>query len=132
MNRKSLFARVFLALVAFVMIIPAAALAAGPSTGFVQTSTQLWVLGAGFLVPAVAYVLNHNAPWASEPVKAFVLVIVAAVAGGVVQAIDIGGVGFNHDTLQVVMSSVVAALSAHKLFWHPSEVAARLGGGSNA
>lgn len=94
--------------------------------------TQTVALLIGALVPLVTYVLNHHAPWASEHVKAVVLVIVSAVASGLYQSAEIGGVGLNAGTLQIVGGAVFAALSAHHLLWKPSGIAPRLGAGTNA
>jgi hypothetical protein len=93
---------------------------------------QVWTLLAGGLVPLASYVLNHAGPWCTEHVKAAVQVLVAAVAGGLTQAIVAGNVGFNGVTLQFVLTAVTAALFAHRLLWLPSGISARLGGGSNA
>jgi peptidoglycan/LPS O-acetylase OafA/YrhL len=95
-------------------------------------ATQFWALLAGMVTPAVAYVLNHYAPWASEPFKAAVLVALAALAGAVAQLIDAGSLGFDTNTLQVLVTAVVGALGAHLGFWRPSGLSTRLGGGTNA
>lgn len=117
------------------LLLPVTALADSappPQHTLALASTQVWVLAVGALVPIVTYVLNHVAPWTSEPVKAFVLVVAAAVAGGVTQAINAGNVGFNDSTFQLVLTSIIAALAAHGFLWKPSGVSTRLGGGSNA
>lgn len=92
---------------------------------------QIIALIIGAFVPAVTYVLNHYAPWVDEKVKAIVLVVSAAVASGLYQALDGGSIGFNNVTLQLVVTSIVAALTAHHWFWKPSTISASLGGGSN-
>lgn len=125
-----------LALVAL-LVTPAAALADGappPQPTLALPTDQVWTLIAGGLAPLAAYLLNHYLPHTSEKIKAFVHVIVAAVAGGVMEAITAGAgtVGFNTITLQFVLSAVVAALSAHKLLWQPSTISTALGAGSNA
>lgn len=114
--------------------LPAAAFAQDapdPSSTLVLPTDQLWTLAVGALVPLVTYGLNYIGPWVSEPVKAFIVVLASAVAGGVTQAITAGDVGFNTVTLQFVLTAVIAALSAHKLLWRPSGVSAKLGGGAN-
>lgn len=113
-------------------LAPAALAVDPPQHALALANTQVWVIAVGCLVPLVTYVLNHNAPWVSEPVKATVLVIAAAIAGGVTQAINAGSVGFNESTFQLVLSSIVAALVAHHLLWKPSGIAAKLGGGTDA
>ena len=95
-------------------------------------SSQLWVLLIGSLVPLATYVLNHYAPWASEPAKALVLVVVTAVAGGLYTALATSTFGLNSQTAQMVLTAVAGALAAHHGLWRPSTVSARLGGGSNA
>lgn len=122
------------AAVLWLIILPDLAFAqdaVDPQRTLAFPTDQVITLVIGGLVPLVTYVLNHYAPWVSEPVKALVLVVVAAVAGGVYQAIEAGQVGFNGTTLQFVFTAVVAALSAHKLLWRPAAISAKLGGGSN-
>lgn len=124
-----------LAGVLWLIILPDLASAAGtapdPNSTLALPSDQLWTLAIGALVPLVTYVLNHYAPWASEPIKAAVVVLASAVAGGVYQAIEAGQVGFNGTTAQFIITAIIGALAAHKLLWVPSTVAQRLGGGSN-
>jgi hypothetical protein len=93
---------------------------------------QLWVSVIGALVPLVTYVLNHYAPWVSEPVKAGVLVVVTAIASGLYTALATPNFGLNLITLQLVVSSVVAALLAHHWLWKPSTISTKLGAGSDA
>jgi hypothetical protein len=95
-------------------------------------TTQLWVLFIGALVPLVTYVLNHVAPWVSEPVKATVLAVVAAAAGALYAAVETNIVGFNTPTLELVLTAIAAAFSAHLLVYKPSGISAKLGGGTNA
>jgi hypothetical protein len=94
-------------------------------------SAQLYALIVGALVPLATYMLNHRARWASEPVKALVLVVVSAIAGAGAQLIDAGTLAFDTNTLQVVVTAVVGALLAHAGLWTRSGVSARLGGGTN-
>lgn len=94
--------------------------------------TQVIALLIGALVPAVTYVLNHYAPWVTEKAKAVALVITAAVAAGLYQALDGGTIGWNNVTLQLVVSAVAAAFAAHHWFWKPSTISTSLGAGSNA
>lgn len=93
---------------------------------------QLWVLLIGSLVPLVTYVLNHVGPWLSEPVKAFVLVLASAIAGGLYTALSTNVFGWNAETAQLVLTAVAAAFAAHHMIWKPSTISTRLGGGSNA
>lgn len=114
--------------------IPASALAdaAMPQPTLALPTDQVWTIIAGSLVPLVAYVLNKYGPHTSEKMKAFVHIIAAAVAGGLVEAITVGGVGFNDVTLQFVMTAIVTALAAHGFLWKPSGISTALGGGQNA
>lgn len=93
---------------------------------------QLWVAIIGALVPGIAYLVNHHAPWISEPIKAAVFVVVAAASSALYAALATNVFGWNDATLQLVVTGVVTALAAHFGFWKPSTVAARLGAGSNA
>lgn len=120
--------------VLFTLALPGLALAGDappPQHSLALPTDQVWALVAGALVPAVGYVLNHHAPWIDEKIKAIIQVLVAAVAGGLAQAIAAGDVGFNDVTLQFVVTAVMAALAAHKFFWLPSGLSTRLGGGTN-
>lgn len=111
------------------LVAPLAAFAAdtpAQAHTFVFPAVQVWTIVAGSLVTVVTYALNKRAPWVSQSVKAFVLVITAAVAAGITQSIDGGTVGFNADTLQLVVTSVVAAFGSHLLIWKPSGVQAKL------
>lgn len=131
MRRKiMLFTLAFAALFMF----PAGALAdaVSPQPTLALPSDQVWTLFAGALVPLVGYVLNHYGPQASEKAKAFVQVIAAAIAGGIIQAITAGHVGFNMITLQFILTAVIAALTAHGLLWRPSGISTALGAGRNA
>lgn len=95
-------------------------------------ATQYVVFAIGLLVPLVGYVLNHYAPWADEKVKTVVQIVVAAVAGGLYQAAEIGHLGFNATTLHYVVPAIIAAGLAHNWFWKPGGINTALGGGSNA
>lgn len=111
------------------LVAPLAAFAAdtpAPAHTFVFPAVQVWTIVAGSLVTVVTYVLNKYAPWTSQSVKAFVLVITAAVSAGITQSIDGGTVGFNADTLQLVVTAVVAAFGSHLLIWKPSGVQSAL------
>lgn len=115
------------------MLLPALAFAepaVNPIT-LILPKAQLWTLIVGALVPLVTYVLNHVGPWVSEPVKAFVLALAAAIAGALVTAITTSVFGFNAQTLQLVVSAIIAAFAAHKLLWLPSGISTLLGGGTN-
>lgn len=128
---------IYTTLLALIMLsITAAAASAdtGPASqhALALDPTQTVALLIGALVPLATYVLNHYAPWADEHIKAVVLVVVSAVASGIYQAVETGGVGLNAGTLQIVGGAVFAALSAHHLLWKPSTIAAKLGAGTNA
>jgi len=124
-----------LAVLGALLVMPATALADvanHESAKLVLPADQIWTLAIGGLVPLVTYVLNHAAPWTSEAVKAAVLVVASAVAGGLYKALANGDVGFNAPTLQYVLTAVIAALAAHHWLWKPSTVSTRLGAGTNA
>lgn len=123
--------RVLLLAVLALLLVPAVALAVSPSPTLIFTGKQLWVMLLGSLVPLATYVLNHYAPWVREPAKAIVLIVVAAVVGGIYTAIATNNFGFNTATLEQILSAVVAALVAHKILWLPSGISILLGGGSN-
>lgn len=116
----------------FILAASALADAIHPAGGLALQSKQVWVLLIGALVPLGTYVLNHVGPWVSEPVKAFVTVVVAAVAGGLYTALATTSFGWNSATLEMVLTAVVAALGAHHWLWKPSGVSRKLGAGSNA
>ncbi len=121
-----------LALVAYLTFVGTAlAINIHAAPVLVLQSKQTWVLLIGALVPLVTYVLNHVGPWISEPVKAGVTVVVAAVAGGLYTALATSSFGWNAATLQMVLTAVVAALGAHHWLWKPSGISTKLGGGSN-
>jgi peptidoglycan/LPS O-acetylase OafA/YrhL len=117
------------------LLLPAAAMATddvpNPNTTLALPTDQIWTLAVGALVPLVTYGLNYVGPWLSEAIKAIILVVVSAIAGGITQAIVAGDVGFNATTLQFVLTAVIAALSAHRLLWRPSTISTKLGGGRN-
>jgi hypothetical protein len=122
-------------LLALVLFLPALALAQDgappPAPTLALPTDQIWTLIAGALAPLGAYVLNYAGPHTSEKIKAGVQIVLAAIAGGIVQAITAGGVGFNTTTLQFVLGSVIAALAAHKILWQPATISTALGGGRN-
>jgi hypothetical protein len=120
--------QLYLALL-ILLLLPTVALAAGTVLAPVS---QVWVVLLGALTPLVTYVLNHYAPWVTEPVKALVLAIVAAAVAALYTAIETSIFGFNDATLQLVLSAIVAAFGAHLLIYKPAGIAEKLGGGSNA
>lgn len=130
--RRALLAA-FIAPLTFLLFVPGLALAdvSGPPTHLVLPTDQIWAFVAGNLAPLVAYVLNYHAPWISESFKVLIQAVAAAVAGGIVQAITAGGVGFNATTLQFVVTAVVGAFLAHAWVWSRSPIATNLGGGRN-
>lgn len=120
------------AVLTFLLLAPpawAATVTSSPS--LVLQSKQTWTILIGALVPLVTYVLNHVGPWVSETVKAFVTVLAAGIAGGLYTALATTSFGFNSATLQMVLTSIAAALAAHQLLWKPSGIAAKLGAGTN-
>jgi hypothetical protein len=111
------------------LLLPALALAAGTVLAPVS---QVWVVLLGALVPLVTYVINHAAPWISEPAKAIVLAVAAAIVAALYTAIETSVFGFNSATFQLVLTAIVAAFGSHLLVWKPSGISVKLGGGSNA
>jgi hypothetical protein len=112
------------------LLIPAMAFA-NDGTADVD-STAFYAAVIGSLVPALAYLLNHYAPWVSEPVKAVVFAVVGAGAGVVTQLLDDGDFALDTPHLKVVGISMLFAFLAHMGFWKPSTLSTKLGGGSNA
>lgn len=102
-----------------------------PNSTLALPSEQFYALLIGSLTPLAGYVVNHWAPWCDEKLKAVFQVLLAAVAGGLYQALDTGDLGLNTETLQILLTSIIAALFAHRLLWAPSTIAAKLGAGSN-
>lgn len=93
---------------------------------------QVVTLAVGALVPLITYALNHFAPWASEQVKAVILVVVSAAAGAIYTAAATSSFGWNNSTLEMVLTAVAGSLAAHNWLWRPSGINLALGGGSNA
>lgn len=118
------------------MLSPALVLGADtappPQPTLALPTDQVWTLIAGVLSPIAAYALNFRGPWISERVKVLVQIVVAAVVGGITQAITAGGVGFNGRTLQFVITAIFAALGAHFGIWRASGISTAVGGGRNA
>lgn len=132
-RKLGLFGWLWLVMVSTALFAPAVASAATahPTTVNLLSNSQLWVMIFGALTPLATYMLNHFAPWVSEPVKGIVLAVVAAAVGALVTAVHTGVFGWNQTTLQMLVTAVVAAFSAHLLIWKPTAIAAALGGGSN-
>lgn len=91
------------------------------------SNDQLWVFLIGTIVPLGGYVLNRLGPWASETVKAAVHVALAAIAAGLYTALETKVFGVNTQTLELVVTAVVAALGAHHWLWKPATVNTKLG-----
>lgn len=92
-----------------------------------MNSTQTYAILIGAIVPLGGYVLNRYAPWVTEPVKAVVQIVLAAIASALYTAVDTDILGWNTPTLKLVISGVFAALIAHKVLWQPSGINAKLG-----
>jgi len=83
----------------------------------------------GALVPLIAYAFNKIPAYNSLPeaVKAFVHVLVIAVATGIYTAADQGDLGWNRTTQGNIIAAVVTALYAHNYLWKPGGVNTALG-----
>lgn len=121
------------ALLAVALLVPAAALARDPmpNNELVLSSTQFWAAVIGAIVPAFTYLINHYAPWVSEPAKATFLLLASAAAGALFNLLDTGGLAWNVRTLEVVATAVVMAFAAHVGFYRPSGIHAVLKAGTN-
>lgn len=116
------------------LMVPGLALADGETPipdSLVFPTEQVWAAAAAALTPAVMYVLNHYAPWTSEPVKGLAQGLAAAAAAGIVQAITAGDVGFNDTTLQFIVTGLAAAVVAH-VGYRAANINTALGAGSNS
>jgi peptidoglycan/LPS O-acetylase OafA/YrhL len=88
---------------------------------------QIVILIIGSLVPLIGYWLNNKLPWVSESAKAIFQVVLAAAAGAVYTALEGPNFGWNADTLNLVVTAVVAALGAHGFLWKPGKFNTKLG-----
>lgn len=127
--------KVLLFMLGACLLLPGMALADAappPQTTLAFPTDQVWTLLAGALAPLAAYVLNYIGPHTDEKVKGLVQAVVAAIAGGVGQAISAGPgtVGFNNTTLQFVLSAIAAAVFAHGAY-KAAGINTYLGGGRN-
>lgn len=132
--KKYSFALAFVFLSTVIFGVGANALGAIPDSGnptLVFSATQTYVLLIGALVPLATYVINHYAPWVSEPAKALFMLVVSATAAGLYQALDVGQIGFNSETLQIILSAIMASLTAHKFLYAPAEINRLLKAGTN-
>lgn len=111
------------------LLVPASslALAAPPAPHLVLPVAQIWVVLVAVFTPLIGYITN-TALWKSapEPVKAFVQVVIAAVASAITAAISTNVFGLNSATLQLIITGVLTALGSHALLWKPSGVQAHL------
>lgn len=115
----------FYALLAVWLALPSIAYAstATPAPTLIFPWQQVWPLVIGAIVPLFTYVLNRVGPWVSEPVKAFVLVAVSALATALYTALATNVIGFNDSTLQLILTGIAGAFAAHHWLWKPSGVA---------
>lgn len=123
------FTKFLAAILMAMLLLPVAALASDGTADV--DSTAFYAALAGSLVPALAYLLNHYAPWVSEPVKAVVFAVVGAGAGAAAQLLDNGTFDLDTKSFKIVFVSMVFAFVSHMGFWKPSTLSTRLGGGSN-
>jgi hypothetical protein len=129
---------VLLAVVVALVVVPSVALADASTAerhGLVLDQVQLYSVVIGVFSPIVGYIVNSGlvkkvSASIPEPVAAMVHVLIAAVGAAIYQAAVAGHLGFNDETLQVLLSAVVAAFAAHRLIWVPSGVQPRLAAGA--
>ena len=137
MRRRKLLRTAAIAVAALLMAafsMPAFALAAdavNQPPDNVLTGLPLVEILLGMVTPLVGYLLNHFAPWASEPAKGVVQAVLAAGAGALAQALGAGNFGWNQQTLVAVLTAMGAALAAH-LGYKAGGINVALGGGTNA
>lgn len=93
----------------------------------ILANKQFLVLLLGTLTPLVGYLLNRVGPWLDEATKGFVQVLLAAVVGALFTALDTNAFGWNDTTIQLVLTAVIGALTAHHWFWKPTKINTRLG-----
>jgi hypothetical protein len=114
------------------LLLPAAALGATDTPGdggpLVLPEQQFYAFLIGAAVPLIGYVINRHLPTVSQPVKLAVQTALAAIAGVVYQLADSGDLGFNTVTLQIVVTTVIGALLAHRAAYRPANINTRLGG----
>lgn len=117
------------------LTLPALAVAAegvpSPQPHQALPAFQFYAALIGALAPLVGYVLNYVGPQIGEKVKALVQVVVAGAAGALYQLLEVGDLGLDTETLQVVGTAVVAALLAHHGLYKPSTISTAFGGGRN-
>ena len=124
-----------LALAALILLaLPAVALGAAdvpsPNNELSLPSVQFWAMVIGAAVPLAGYILNHHAPWVSEPVKGIVQAALAAGAGAVYQLLTAGDLAFDTETFQVIGTAVLGAILGH-IGYKAAGINAALGGGTN-
>jgi hypothetical protein len=104
-----------------------ATLQASPIAHLTFPPVMVWAALVGVFTPLIGYVVNSslwkNAP---EPAKFAVQIVIAAVAGGITTAISTNVFGLNNATLEIVGTSILAALAAHHWGWVPSTIKAKL------
>lgn len=110
-----------LALCALLLIVPALALAAteggGKTSSFLFLSPAvIWTLLVSAVTPLIGYVVNSKL-WAqaSEPVKGAVTAIITGLATAGTEAAATNVLGWNVETLGLILLAELAAFKA----WHP-------------
>lgn len=104
--------------------------AAPVSDGPATNAVNLYLVVLGGLSPLAGYVLNHYAPWATEPVKGIVQAVLAAGGAVLFQAVSGSDLGLNDPTLLAALTAMISALLAH-VGWKAAAINVALGGGSN-
>jgi len=105
-----------------------AELPAPEGTHLVLTAAQLWPIVLGAITPLASYVINSKL-WSEAPeiLKALVQLFVAAVVGAIWAAVATPAFGFNDQTLQLVITTVIANFGSHLLVWERAHVNIKLG-----
>lgn len=102
-----------------------AVLEAAPISHLTFPPVMVWAAIVGVFTPLAGYVINTK-HWktAPEPVKFGVQIVLAAIGGGVTTAIATNVFGINNATLEIIGTSILAALAAHHWGYSPSGIKA--------
>ncbi len=81
--------------------------------GDVITGITVQQLVIQLVANAAAYAINYFAPWTSAQAKGTFVLGLAVALGVVYQAVTVGDLGWNVETLVTIATQVIAALIAH-------------------